>query len=214
MPEQLPPALASVATTTLAPGSTLWRIHADRWKSTQFNPTVRTGASDFDALTDNGGRFDATDADRFAYLYAAEDTIGAVAEALLRDRTSPPPYILRRAKLEGLVLAKLETLKPLKVALLHGRGLTAIGQDAWLSGCGPRSYGITREWARAVRAWSPEAVGLVWRSRLDNDRRVYILFEDRCPPASLGVVARHSAASGAGLILVRRALAEHGVVLS
>jgi hypothetical protein len=214
MSAALPPKDAAPVVVTLPTGTTLWRIHADRWMSTRFNPTLRDGVATFDPLCDQGGRFDATKDDPYAYLYAAADTIGAVAEALLRDRTPPPPLILRRAKLDELVIAHIETCAPIDLVLLHGPGLTAIGQDAWLTASGPSEYGLTREWARALRAWSPGAGGFAWRSRLDNDRKVYVLFEDRCPAASLRVVRRLEANEGTGLSLVRRALAHHGVVLS
>jgi RES domain-containing protein len=122
--------------------------------------------------------------------------------------------ILRRAKLDELVIAHIETCAPIDLVLLHGPGLTAIGQDAWLTASGPSEFGLTREWARALRAWAPGAGGFAWRSRLDNDRKVYVLFEDRCPAASLRVVRRLEANEGTGLSLVRRALAHHGVALS
>ncbi len=213
MPAKLPPTHAAPVVVQLPARTALWRIHASHRQSTQFNPTIRDGLATFDSLRDQGGRFDATNADPYAYLYAAEDTIGAVAEALLRDRTPPPPVILRRAKLNGLVIARLETLAPIDFIVLHGPGLTAIGQDAWLTACGPSDYGLTREWARSLRAWAPTAAGLMWRSRLDNDRKVYVLFEDHCPAGALRVVRPLDASAGVGLAIVRRALAHHGVVL-
>ncbi|HTP30408.1 MAG TPA: RES domain-containing protein [Anaeromyxobacteraceae bacterium] len=215
MPSALPPTTPlRPQLKSLAPGAVVWRLHRSSRAPTEFNATLRDGHRTFQPLTDQGGRFDAITGDPYGYLYAAADTAGATAEALLRDRPAATPGFLRRAKAAGLVLSCLDLCDTLVIAVLHGPGLTAISQDAWVTACGPDQYGLTREWASAIRRWAPTASGLEWRARLDNDRLAYVFFADRCPTNAFTI--RHSyaidpARPSIGLRLVQTALKKHGV---
>lgn len=205
MPRKPPPAHATPERTALARGSALWRLHSDRFTPTAFNPTIPSALG--------GGRFDSIDGN-YAYLYAAGDTVACVAETLLRD-LSHTPYRLPAKRLEGLRLSKLRVEEPLELVMLSGSGLTAIGQDAWLSSCGPSDYPITREWAAAIRRWDVGAAGLTWRARHDNDRYAYVFFSDRCDSAAFEVDASYRVdRPGRGFSLVRRAASGHRVVVA
>ena len=194
----------SVAATPVAvelpPGTILWRVHSSCYGAAQFNPTVPKSMS--------GGRFDATRADRYDYLYAGNDPIAAVAETLLRDRPpSPMVYQVPAVRLADKKLSKLEVLPPLELVLLHGRGFPAIGQaDNWLSSCGPDEYTETRLWAQALRHWAPTCAGIEYRPRHDNDRLAYIFFGDRCAAGSFAPLESYPIdVPGSGFRLVKGA---------
>lgn len=219
---------ATLRTTTLQRGSALWRVHSDTYTAVGFNPTVRSvvesggrklGGRGSRWLV-SGGRFDATSADSYQYLYAGSDTVAVAAETLFRDR--PPisrPYIVPSRKLMGLKLSKLEVVKNLKVAKLYGEGLSAIGQDAWLSACGQSEYPVTREWAMAIRHWDEKVCGLEWHPRNDNSRFAFVFFSDRCPfSSSFDVFKVERSYSvdrpGRGFSLMQQAAIKHNAVLN
>ena len=190
----------------LSAGSRLWRIHSDDFAAGSFNRTVPG--------PHRGGRFDSYDGS-YAYLYAGADTTAAVAETLLRDR--PPSghtFRIPAARLYAIRLSSLVVRHDLTLVRLHGSGLSAIGQDAWLTSCGADEYGRTRQWAAALRAWAPWAQGLEWRARHDDDRLAYVFFEDRCSDAGFGVATTYACdRPGLGFHLVRRAAARHHAVV-
>jgi hypothetical protein len=84
------------------------------------------------------------------------------------------------------------------ISLCDGSDLARIGQgDTWLVSCPAEEYGFTRRWAHALRRWAPQAEGIVWPSRRDLSKRIYVLFEDRFS-AALEVEDTLSLDSGAG----------------
>jgi RES domain len=164
------------ARVSLPKGTRLSRVHASRFGATEFNPTLADPHW-------GGGRFDATEAAPYEYLYAGSDDECAVCEALLRDLPLDAHggrFLLRRA-VADLVLSRLTVTSPVDlVRLCTGDDLARIGQgDSWLISCPSAEYGFTRRWAHALRAWAPWAVGFVWPSRRDLSKRAYILFGDR-----------------------------------
>ena len=119
-----------------------------------------------------------------AYLYASEDDATAVCETLLRDLPADDhgSRILHESRLTGLRMSRLLTTCDLElVALRSGKELAAVGQDTWLTTAPASKYAATRQWATAIRAWSPWAAGLTWRSHREPDGFAYIFFGDRCP---------------------------------
>jgi len=189
---------------TLSAGSVLWRIHSTKFGPAEFNPTVPTRLS--------GGRFDSTDGS-YSYLYAGSDTVAAVAEALLRERPARGAYFLLQKRLAGKLLSRLQVIRSLSVVLLRGAGLTAIRQKAELTSSGSEDYTTTRAWAVALRADAASASGFEWRPRHDNDRLAYVFFGDRCASSDFQEEQSYSLTEGVGRALVRRALAQHGVVI-
>ncbi|MBW2736836.1 MAG: RES family NAD+ phosphorylase [Deltaproteobacteria bacterium] len=206
-----PPDLDFAATpliTTIEHGTVLWRIHSSIYGGTQYNPRIPGVMS--------GGRFDATNADTYPYLYAGGDTIAAVAETLLRDRPSEPMvYQVPFVKLRDKTISKLEISTPLEVVKLHGGGFHALGQsDHWLTSCGAGEYEDTRLWAQAIRRWSPVATGIEYRPRHDDDRLAYLFFGDRCPTGAFNVLNSYPMGiAGVGFTLVKRAAGKLNAVL-
>lgn len=179
MPNQPPPDAYSAkpGRSRLKAGVRLTRIHDARFGAASFNPT----------LADRhwgGGRFDATEDDPYAFLYAGGDDVCAVAEALLRGLPLLPTgsRVLPKKALSGRRISWIASREDLKlVSLRSGRDLGKLGQDSWLSKCDWKDYGFTRRWAHQIRGWAPWAQGFVWRSRLEEASLAYIFFEDRCP---------------------------------
>jgi hypothetical protein len=159
---------------TLAAGARLARVHSKDFAVAQFNPTLADPHW-------GGGRFDATPADRYDYLYAGSDDECAVCEALLRELPIDNGCrFLPRAQVVGRVLGRLRlsAAVPL-VSLCDGKELGRLGQDDWLVTSPAAEYGFTRRWAHAIRRWAPQAAGLVWRSHRDPAKRSYVFFADR-----------------------------------
>jgi hypothetical protein len=200
--------------TELPAGTRLWRIHSDHFAPDAFNPTPRRSPAD------GGGRFDSDDG-AYAWLYAAQDTVGATAEALLRTPHPPRPYLLPRALVAGTKLSRIELRRTVQLAQLHGPGLSALGVDSRLTSCGPgllySNYAVTRRWSACLFDQHPQVAGLVWRARHDNDRLVYVFFEPRCPPGTFEAVPDASFPidePGLGYALVRAAALKHGASLA
>ena len=173
-----PPRYAGEPSRFLLPaGTKLTRLHSSTFAVTQFNPTL--------ALDDlQGGRFDATPEDGYAFLYAAEDDLTAVSEELLRDLPADEygARLLPRARLSELSISWLRATADLElVSLRSGQDLAAVGQDAWLTASPAADYAITRRWASAIRGWAPRACGLTWRSHREPEGFAYVFFADRCP---------------------------------
>ncbi len=155
----------------------LTRVHSAAFGVTQFNPTL--------ALNDlQGGRFDATPEDEYAFLYAAEDDATAVSETLLRDLPADEygARLLPRVRLSQLRISWLRATADLElVSLRSGRDLAAVSQDAWLTASSAAEYPMTRRWASAIRGWAPWACGLTWRSYREPEGFAYVFFDDLCP---------------------------------
>ena len=173
-PPQIPPAAPAVS--VLAKGTRLSRVHSSQFTGAQFNPTLADSHW-------GGGRFDATEADPYGYLYAGSDDECAVCETLLRDLPLVPARgrLLPRRAIAGRVLSRLIlTAEVPLISLCDGKDLARCGQgDKWLVSCPSSEYAFTRRWAQAIREWALEAEGLVWLSRRDPSKRAYIFFGDR-----------------------------------
>lgn len=159
-------------------GGRLVRIHRTRFEATAFNPIVATHSLE-------GGRFDSTPSDPYAYLYAGDDAETAISEKLLRDlpAVSHGARILPEAAIKDLRLAEIEVTRDLElVTLRSGTDLGAIGQDTWLTSTPASEYSLTRHWASAIRDWAPWACGLTWQSHREPAGFSYVFFDDRCGP--------------------------------
>jgi len=205
MPKVPPPASCpgTPVRRLLKKGTLLWRIHESKFGAADFNPTP---ASD----PWKGGRFDSPDGS-YHYLYAAESKAAAVAE-VPADKSA---RIIPRAQVRDRVLSKIELGVDLEMVELHGPHLGQFGQDAWLTKCDSSEYGLTREWALAIRCWVPGAAGFRWRSKRDEDWFVYVFFHDRQPSGAIIPKGRRQWIDfGRGLDSVQKILARHNVVIS
>lgn len=218
-PNQPPPSRYSgrPSRLVLPAGTTLTRVHSTAFAVTQFNPTP--------ALHDlQGGRFDATPGDEYAFLYAAEDDATAVSEALLRDLLADEfgARLLPRVRLSELSISWLRATAELElVSLRSGQDLAAVGQDAWLTASPAAEYAVTRRWAPAIRGWAPWACGLTWRSYREPEGFAYVFFADRCPDGCFEEVTDglpvppgdQSLSAGAARLYVEGILASYRVAL-
>jgi hypothetical protein len=183
VPRQPPPRRfdGEVATTHLAAGTVLSRVHHVDFEGADFNPL----ASD---VLFGGGRFDSTAEDPYPYLYAGETDRTALAETLLRDLPADDrgARFLAKKYWRSRRLSRLEVTRSLPVvSLVSGEDLGAIGQDTWLTTCGPDDYPQTRSWAHWIRRVETDAAGLLWLSKRQPGSLSVCLFGDRCPAGSL-----------------------------
>lgn len=178
MPPVPPPPSARVTPhrSVLSAGTLLWRAHKRIRPVTAFNPA---GA---DPLF-GGGRFDATTADSYPYLYAAPEQQTALLETLVRGIPFDEKghRLIRRAAIKGVRITALRPARDLNlVALRTHADLAAVCQDEWLVHADPPSYPQTRHWGHWLRAQAPWANGFIWPSRRDLGNESLILFGDRC----------------------------------
>lgn len=206
MPPYPPPARAPSRPRTqrLAAGTTIFRVHSSGFTAAEFNPTAPPAGL-------GGGRFDSPEGAP-SYLYAALSVRSAIAESLLRgvpfDRRGVRE--IAGAALRDRCLSELKVGSDLRLAALHGEGLSRIGQDTWLVHCDAAEYAATREWGSAIMRWLPSVAGLEWRPRNDDDGLAVCLYQDRAA-GCLEVVRSLALWEGEGLAIARAALLALGV---
>jgi hypothetical protein len=220
VPNVLPPVAyaGTPSSTTVSAGTTLFRVHAKAHKADSFNPVPSHRYY-------GGGRFDCTDDDLYAYLYAGKTVDVAISETLLRDLYPDDKGIrkLPRSKIVGRRISAVELTIDLEVVTLRsGADLGAVAQDTWLTTCDPRDYPQSRHWGHWIRAHAPSAHGYVWLSKRDPTQESLVFFGDRVPHGSViesghaGVPAGDKADfdTPRGKRELRGRLARYGVALS
>ncbi|HXP18767.1 MAG TPA: RES family NAD+ phosphorylase [Streptosporangiaceae bacterium] len=171
--------------TELPAGTVLFRVHPAGFPAHAFNP--RPSHRYY-----GGGRFDATDDDRYPYLYAGESVDVAIAETLLRDLPLDSAGVqqLPRARVRGRRVSAVTTTADLSlVSLRSAADLGAVSQDPWLTTCGPQFYAQSRHWAHWIRRHAPTAAGYVWMSHREPTQQAFVLFGDRIPDEAITTVA-------------------------
>ena len=191
-------------------GTQLFRTHLSQFGATEFNPNL--------APRDlpKGGRFDATDADPYEYLYAARNKWTSLRETVLRniERGSPLIPLLFEVQLRERHISLIRTTEDLTLVTLRSRrDLRSIGQDAWLTNAPESDVPITRQWASAIRGKACWAHGFAWRSSRVRSRRgiSYIFFGDRCSSESFDRVEQLDLGSDEETRHIRRLLRLHGI---
>lgn len=106
MPDIEPPAgglFRPAHRSTLAAGTTVWRVHSSRRSALAPNPTAQP--DEF-----SGGRFDSLDG-TYAYLYIADSPDGAIAETICRDLPLDPTVarIVPASAVTGRTLTAVDT---------------------------------------------------------------------------------------------------------
>lgn len=163
-PRELPPALI----TTIAAGTSVWRIHGATRGAADLNPTPRPRVR-------AGGRFDSLDG-TYSYLYIGDSPAAAVAETLCRNLpVDQSPRLIPRAQITGRVLSELHTTRTVRVVDLTGTGATRINAGVWLTKCDPSGYLHTRRWAAAILAANPGIDGVQYRPRHDENTLAWML---------------------------------------
>ncbi|HVS12141.1 MAG TPA: RES family NAD+ phosphorylase [Planctomycetota bacterium] len=201
----------------LREGAVLCRVHDCAYGATGFDPTLAPASGL------GGGRFDATEEDRYGFLYAAGDEGTAVAETLLRGAlwNDTGARHLPRRFVRGPCMSWIEPTRDLElVALRIGADLAALAQDSWLVTAPPSENANTRRWGHAIRRWAPWAAGFAWRSRAEPSGNAYVFFEDRVGGGAFRVREHAPLAQsanrldeGIGALLLRRILEEYRVVI-
>jgi hypothetical protein len=193
---------------TLPPGTELTRVFDRRWPATSFNPTE--GSARFRPVRDRVGAVVPT-----AYLGSDRET--ALSEVLLRGVSAlvktGVPRRLYRYEVEGYELCPLVLTRAVRVARLHGAGLTRLGLvRAHVIDCQENAYDYTAAWAQALWGSRRRPAGLAWTSRQSDSGRAFMLWEARVPEGTLERLAAPVALDREpGLDLVRRACALAGI---
>lgn len=163
-PTPLPPALI----TTIAAGTSLWRIHAAARGATDLNPTPSPRVR-------RGGRFDSLDGS-YSYTYVGDSPAAAVAETLCRTLPiDQSPRLIPRAQIADRVLSELTATRDITVVDLTGTGAARINAEIWLTKCDPSGYLATRAWAAAILSANPDVDGLQFRPRHDENTLSWLL---------------------------------------
>ena len=152
----------------LPPGTPIVRVH---WRT---NGPVWFGPA---AGSLPGGRFDAP-AGEFGTMYAAEELVGAFAETVLRKaaRIIAWPAVERRS------WSTLRLQREATLAQLHGDGLLSWGVTSDI--CTGDDYAPSQALSLELHGLALD--GIAYRSRHNNDRICYALY-DRLTPSALAL---------------------------
>ena len=162
-PPEPPPDLArrALPVMELPSGISLIRIHRHT-----------LGVLYFGAGHDN--RFDSPDG-AYGVCYTARTLEGAFAETCLRatgDRFVTTAFLAERA------FSAIPLTAPLRLAALHGPGLSAMGATAAVTSGG---HGVARRWSAALHTHPDGVDGIAYLANHDNKQLCVALF-DRCQP--------------------------------
>lgn len=159
-------------------GARLFRVHSIRRSASQFNdfnagaPTTPSRFSPF---------FPAGGTAMVPVLYAADDLGGALWETVFHDVPARGSRKrVARSRLQDRIVSTVETTRELTLVDLTTTGLSRLGVDRTeLIESGPRAYGQTALWARALHGCSALPDGLLWVSRAQDTSICVALFGDR-----------------------------------
>jgi hypothetical protein len=172
MPFRLP---ANPPVVTLSAGEVVWRVHPHRLDPIFFGPAAGTPpANRFDAP---GGEY------RLCYLGETREV--AVIETVIR---SPGQVrVIPRSMLEKRDLSQLRVAADLRFAQLEGRGLTAFGLNA--RDLADDLYDGCRSCARSIWESYPDVDGVQYRSRWDNGKLCWAVFDRAAAKLGADVLA-------------------------
>jgi hypothetical protein len=125
------------------------------------------------------GRFDGPD-QGYGILYVAQDIHTCFAETYARDysrnRTAQDRVqnAVAEVALKGRKLFEIRSTRVLNLVDLTGKGLVRIGADSILT---TGNYPASRRWSHRLWQYSQQFDGIRYRSRVDNDRYCYGLFD-------------------------------------
>ncbi|MGF1601620.1 MAG: RES family NAD+ phosphorylase [Thermosynechococcaceae cyanobacterium] len=119
------------------------------------------------------GRFDGPD-QSYGILYLGEDIHTCFIECFGRTHTKAVEEI----ELKRRNLFEIKSERPLKFAKLSGEGLVRLGADSRIT---TGNYAQARKWVEAIWTLEQQIEGVCYRSRIDNDRFCYGIF-DRATP--------------------------------
>ncbi|GAA4492427.1 RES family NAD+ phosphorylase [Gluconacetobacter tumulicola] len=158
---------------TLLAGSPLHRFHSSGYGPVYFDRS-------------RSGRLNAPDGG-YGVIYTAEQPTGAFAETFLR---APGRTLLPMDLIAAKAYAILSANRDLRLVELHGPGLAVLGATAEVTSSG-LPYDLPQAWSRAVHDAWPDADGISYRARHDNDQICFALF-DRTESAIQNAVQENS----------------------
>jgi hypothetical protein len=165
-----PPTPFKPATDTLPTGHLLYRVFTSTRTASEFSPGV--GAPT---------RFGFFGQPKVPIMYAADTEEAAVAETLLHD-IPVEGGLLPYDDYSRKALARLEVIRELRLAVLHGLDLRRLKVSPEDVASSPSStYATTVQWAEAAHGIGVD--GMVWMSRLCNTAKAYVFFGDKCADA-------------------------------
>jgi hypothetical protein len=165
-----PPNPFDPVTDILPTGDLLYRVVTATRTATEFNPGWGTPT-----------RFGFFGDPVVPVMYAADTEGAAVAETLLHN-VPISGGVLPYDRYSRKALVRLAVTRDLRLVVLHGLGLRrlqVVAEDVTSSPAS--SYPTTVRWAEAAHRIGAD--GLVWMSRMCNDAKAYVFFDDRCGDA-------------------------------
>ena len=180
-PERVPdpPDKLHITPITWPAGRPLHRVHAVRFKASEFNASGM-GNARFSPIDDAHGRIVPT-------LYGGNTLHCALMETALRD----VPFVaglktFDQSRLQHLVHSVLVPTQDLILADLHSKPLRKLGVErSQLIDTEADTYPRTRRWAAAIHEQAADMQGLLWVSRQDDGGEAIVLFGDRVDPQAL-----------------------------
>jgi hypothetical protein len=153
---------AGLPTVRVPAGSQLWRLHRKGQQALWFGPDPKSGPRN---------RFDAPGGE-YGICYFGDSPEVCVAETIVRQ---PTTRVVPRARLEERAVVRVPVVRELTLVRVHGPGLVRLGIGAEVAHGDP--YGVCQ--SLALSFWNhPEAPdGIEYRSRWDNDRFCFALFD-------------------------------------
>jgi hypothetical protein len=145
----------------IGPEVALYRIHRPHRDALCFGPLL--GAPPLFRFDDPEGKY--------KVCYVGTTIEVAFAETFLRE---PPVVLVSRAALADRVLTTIQVRRTLRLAMLYGAGLAAIGVTATVS-TGP--YDIAQMWSRRIWEDDTDADGIMYASKHDNSLTCVALFD-------------------------------------
>jgi len=124
------------------------------------------------------GRFDGL-SQSYGILYTGMCEYAIFAECFARKNGS---RLITEEDLQSRDLWQITSHRPLILLRLHGNSLVQMGADAQVFST--TDYEIPRKWAEAIYHHPSQFDGIIWRSRLDNDKFCCGIF-DRAQSALL-----------------------------
>ena len=200
-----PPDRVDPLTTTWSAGTSLYRVHPDRYPPHAFNPGSHGDRGRFHPIRDASGRLVPT-------LYAADCIDGALSETMFHNVFAGDAIV--RSRLEGHCLTHIELTRDILVADLSGHGLRRLGLTrGQLLDSGPPHHAETARWAEAIHRSRESLHGMIWVSRQFDVAMALLGFGDRLHERDFQCDASQPLQGGRGYRLVQEAAATAGITI-
>src|SRR5664280_442804 len=171
---------ATLVTLKLGRGLKLHRVHDLAFGGSEFNTNTK-GNARFSPITDDAGVLIPT-------LYAGTTLDCALMETIFHDlpfNAGFKPF--SKLKMDGKVHSVLNPTADLRLIDLSTVALHTLGvKRTQLIDTTKVHYPATRHWAQALYTQFPNAQGLRWTSRQDDQAHAVMLFGTRVSPSDIG----------------------------